>query len=64
MESNDVDPWRKSTYSSNGGGNCVEVGQRDGSIMVRDTKDAGQGPVIKISPAEFRSLVARVMMGL
>lgn len=26
MEGTDVSPWRKSTYSSNGGANCVEVG--------------------------------------
>ena len=28
--------WRKSTYSSNGGQACVEVG-KDGVILVRDT---------------------------
>jgi hypothetical protein len=28
--------WRKSTYSSNGGAACVEVG-KDGVILVRDT---------------------------
>ena len=30
--------WRKSTYSSSNGGQCVEVG-KDGVILVRDTTD-------------------------
>lgn len=37
--------WRKSTYSSGGATNCVEVA--DGAkIAVRDTKDDGNGPVL------------------
>jgi hypothetical protein len=34
--------WRKSTYSSNGGAACVEVG-KDGVILVRDTTDRDGG---------------------
>jgi hypothetical protein len=34
------DPWRKSSYSGNGGQNCVEVAG-DGTILVRDTTDRG-----------------------
>ena len=34
--------WRKSSYSSNGGQACVEVGQGDG-IAVRDTTDRDGG---------------------
>jgi hypothetical protein len=34
--------WRKSTYSSNGGQACVEVGT-DGVILVRDTTDRDAG---------------------
>ena len=30
--------WRKSSYSSSNGGQCVEVG-KDGVILVRDTTD-------------------------
>jgi hypothetical protein len=30
--------WRKSSYSANGGSDCVEVGQ-GGAVLVRDTKD-------------------------
>jgi len=31
-----ISKWRKSTYSE--AGNCVEVADRDGSILVRDNK--------------------------
>jgi hypothetical protein len=34
--------WRKSTYSSNGGQACVEVGE-DGVILVRDTTNRDGG---------------------
>ena len=33
--------WRKSSYSGNGGGNCVEVAGRGSRVLVRDT--AGRG---------------------
>jgi hypothetical protein len=45
-----IDPkWRKATYSGNGGGNCVEVGESAATVLVRDTKQAGHGPVLRIS---------------
>lgn len=31
--------WRSSSYSGNGGGNCVEVGRADGAVLVRDSKN-------------------------
>lgn len=31
-------PWRKSSYSGNGGQDCVEVAGRD-AILIRDTKN-------------------------
>ena len=30
--------WRKSTYSTDSGGQCVEVGSSD-AVMIRDTTD-------------------------
>jgi hypothetical protein len=33
-----VTAWRKASYSSGNGGNCVEVGQESGGVAVRDTK--------------------------
>lgn len=45
--------WRKSTYSSGQGGECVEVGQGKG-VLVRDTKDNESGPVLHLSPADWK----------
>ncbi|HSZ40198.1 MAG TPA: DUF397 domain-containing protein [Trebonia sp.] len=33
--------WRKSSYSGDSGGNCVELGQSAHGVLVRDTKDGG-----------------------
>lgn len=38
MEDADMS-WRTSTRSSNGGGECVEVADTVGRVLVRDTKD-------------------------
>ena len=35
--------WRKSSYSSGSGGNCVETGTADGVVLVRDTTDRDGG---------------------
>jgi Domain of unknown function (DUF397) len=35
--------WRKSSYSSNGGADCVEVGQASGTVAVRDTTNREGG---------------------
>jgi hypothetical protein len=55
--------WRKSSYSGNGGGNCVEV-TRDlpHTVAVRDSKDP-QGPVLAMEPAEWREFIAGVKAG-
>jgi hypothetical protein len=44
--------WRKSSYSGNSG-NCVEIASAPGRVVVRDTKDNGTGPVLRISPADW-----------
>jgi hypothetical protein len=46
-------PWRKSTYSGNGGGDCIEAADVPGTVLVRDTKDNGTGPVLRVSPADW-----------
>ena len=35
--------WRTSSYTGNGGGNCVEVGDATRVVLVRDTKDRDGG---------------------
>ena len=48
--------WRKSSYSGNGGANCVEAGTIPGAVLVRDTKDRGNGPVLRVSPDGWKRL--------
>ncbi len=35
--------WRTSSYTGNGGGNCVEAADAANLILVRDTKDRDAG---------------------
>jgi Domain of unknown function (DUF397) len=62
MEDTDLTNWRKSTYSSNGGATCVEVGKAD-RVLVRDTTDR-TGPVLTISPSAWRRFAAQVKRSL
>lgn len=61
MEHLDGFCWRKSSYSNNGGANCVEVGARveNGAVLVRDTRNR-RGPVLRFSPAAWRRFAAQV----
>jgi hypothetical protein len=56
--------WRKSTYSSSNGGNCVEVGQATRIIAVQDTKQHGRGPVLRFAPGAWRRFVDQVKRSL
>ena len=56
--------WRKSTYSSNGGASCMEVGQATRLIGVRDTKQNGTGPVLRFTPAAWRRFADQVKRSL
>jgi hypothetical protein len=51
--------WRKSSYSGGSTGNCVEVAG-NGAILVRDTKDNGTGPVLRVFPADWTRFVKSV----
>ena len=49
-----IDPrWRKSSYSGNGGGSCIEVADQDSRVLVRDTKDR-TGPTLRFRGVEWR----------
>ena len=56
-------PWRKSSWSACNG-NCVEAAtlQHD-RIGVRDSKEAGQGPVLVFDGAAWRSFIESVKNG-
>ena len=62
MEGTDLN-WRKSSYSGNGGGECVEVANAD-DLLVRDTKDHGQGLVLRFSPAAWRRFTDQIKQSL
>src|SRR5579871_6028530 len=54
--------WRKSSYSGNGGGNCVEVAV-DGRVMVRDSRDRA-GTVLGFPSAVWRKFADQVKRSL
>ncbi|MER5731018.1 DUF397 domain-containing protein [Streptomyces sp. NPDC002138] len=57
MASNGTELWRKSSYSSGDGGNCVEVADGlAGIVPVRDSKVEG-GPVLVVSAAAWAPFV-------
>lgn len=55
--------WRKSSASGANGGQCVEVMVTDDAVKLRDTKDAGGGPVHVYTHAEWTAFVAGVKKG-
>jgi hypothetical protein len=62
MEDNIDLRWRKSSFSGNGGGNCVEVGH-DKRVLVRDTTDR-TGPVLEFTPDAWRRFAGQVKRSL
>ncbi|MFI6434195.1 DUF397 domain-containing protein [Streptomyces sp. NPDC050759] len=52
MESN----WRKSSYSSDQGGECVEIAETVVAVSVRDSKTPA-GPILTLDPAAFATFV-------
>ncbi|MFF9128950.1 DUF397 domain-containing protein [Streptomyces sp. NPDC014806] len=48
--------WRKSTYSGNTGGDCVEVADNLPVVPVRDSKNPS-GPVLLIGAAAWQAFV-------
>jgi hypothetical protein len=55
--------WRKSTYSGDNGGGCVEVARNlPGVVAVRDSKDP-EGPKLAFAPNEWRAFTAGIKAG-
>jgi len=59
MEDNLEVTWRKSRYSGNGGGNCVEVGTATAAVAVRDTTDRG-GVTLAFTAGAWAAFTAEV----
>ncbi|MDH6215340.1 DUF397 domain-containing protein [Streptomyces pseudovenezuelae] len=54
---NNATQWRKSSYSGDQGGSCVEVAESPGeTVAVRDSKNPA-GPTVKIDPAAFTTFL-------
>ncbi|MFH8493937.1 DUF397 domain-containing protein [Streptomyces coeruleorubidus] len=51
--------WRKSSYSGNTGGECVEVADLGPGVAVRDSKNPGVG-ILTLSPEAYAAFVAHV----
>ncbi|WP_329564049.1 DUF397 domain-containing protein [Kitasatospora sp. NBC_01266] len=55
--------WRKSSYSSSNGGDCVEVaGGLSAVTPIRDSKDP-HGPALTFSADAFAAFVASIKSG-
>lgn len=55
--------WRKSSYSNQEGGDCVEVADDfPGIVPVRDSKDS-EGPVLVFPAAAWAAFIAGIKAG-
>jgi hypothetical protein len=55
--------WRKSSYTSNGGLQCVEAGHIPGAILIRDSRQHGTGLTLRVTPAAWQRLTTRILAG-
>lgn len=55
----DIMNWRKSSYSGDNSGNCVEVAGSGNRVLVRDTNDRN-GAMLRISPDAWRRFATKV----
>jgi hypothetical protein len=49
--------WRKSSRSTNNGGDCVELASLDAIIAVRDSRDP-EGPKLLVSRRAFAAMLS------
>ncbi len=54
--------WFKSSYSDQGGGNCLEVAVRGAQVGVRDSKDK-KGPALGLTRAAYVAFIGTVKSG-
>ena len=48
--------WRKSSYSGDQGGNCIEVAPAAEYVGIRDTKNREQGH-LTVTPSTWRAFI-------
>jgi hypothetical protein len=54
--------WHKSSRSSGGGSNCIEIAQLPGRIAIRDSKNP-EGAALFVTSAVFRELTDGIRQG-
>ncbi|MFD7457872.1 MULTISPECIES: DUF397 domain-containing protein [unclassified Streptomyces] len=54
--------WFKSSYSSSGSGDCVEVALTPATVHVRDSKDK-TGPRLVLSPTAWGDFLSHTRLG-
>ncbi|MFB7030603.1 MULTISPECIES: DUF397 domain-containing protein [unclassified Streptomyces] len=54
--------WRKSSYSADNGGQCIEVADLAAHVAVRDSKNP-EGPAFLAAPAAFTAFVSAAAEG-
>jgi hypothetical protein len=54
-----VSDWRKSSYSNDNGGGCVEAASGDGMILVRDTTNR-VGVMLNVPAQAWQDFLTRV----
>ncbi|MEV7418998.1 DUF397 domain-containing protein [Streptomyces sp. NPDC089919] len=47
--------WRKSSKSTDSDGNCLEVAEQDGEILIRESDDPGA--IIRTTRAKLRAFI-------
>lgn len=57
--------WKKSSYSTNGGQDCVEARKRQSEstglvIQLRDSQLGDASPVLDVTPRAFRTLLGSI----
>ena len=55
----DVTNWRKASYSTGNGGNCVAVGNSPSKVHIMDTKDA-EGSKLAVPASSWATFTARI----
>lgn len=62
MEDTDMS-WRKASYSSNGGAECVEVADATSVVLVRDSKNP-EGSKLAFGTNAWKAFTAKAKLSL
>jgi Domain of unknown function (DUF397) len=63
MEGNHAIIWRTASYSGNSGGQCIEVGNADRTVAVRDSKDP-DGPRLAFAREAWQAFASKLKSNL